>query len=145
MTGNRSDAEDVVQDSLVKVLKNRKQFDSGKGTFRVWFLKIVRNRCLDRLRKKRPSQLLEQHDAVDGGSLRPDQNLEKDELVAAVRVALEQISDEAKEILLLRDFDGLSYAEIADMLSIKSGTVMSRLHRARKQLRDKVLENQTTN
>ena len=135
---HREDAADTVQDAMYQVLSTAHRFDRSRGTVRAWFLTIVRNRCIDRLKKKRPTQLPEQHEAVDVGHATPDQKLENQELIESVRVAIRQMDASSREILLLRDYDGLSYAEIAGVLGIPNGTVMSRIHRARKQLRELV-------
>lgn len=136
---HRDDAADAVQDAMHQLFRKQESFDAGRGTLKAWFLKIVRNRCIDMQRKSRPSTATQQFDPVDSSESAPDQLTEKRELVASVRSALEAMPDAAREIIMLRDFHGLSYAEISEVLGVASGTVMSRLHRARQQLREKVL------
>ncbi|MEL6109100.1 MAG: sigma-70 family RNA polymerase sigma factor [Planctomycetota bacterium] len=132
---HREDAADTVQDALYQLLASRDRFDSSRGTLRGWFLAIVRNRCLDRLKKKQPTQMPDRHEATDNRQVSPDRNLERQELIETVRVAITRMDATSREILLIRDYDGLSYAEISSVLGIPSGTVMSRLHRARRQLK----------
>ncbi|MEO1529323.1 MAG: sigma-70 family RNA polymerase sigma factor [Planctomycetota bacterium] len=141
---HREDAADAVQDALFQIVSSVNRFDQSRGTVRGWFLTIVRNRCIDRLKKKRPSQIPDTHDASDEGDETPDKELENRELIESVRSAIDQMESDAREILLLRDYDGLSYAEIASVLGIPNGTVMSRIHRARKQLRDLVRDRDLT-
>jgi RNA polymerase sigma-70 factor (ECF subfamily) len=144
MLRNREDAADAVQDAMHQMFRKQAAFDSGRGCLRAWFLKIVRNRCIDMQRKLRPRPAGAALDPADSGALTPDQLGERDELVTAVRRALAGLPGDAREIILLRDYDGLSYAEISQVLGIAAGTVMSRLHRARQQLRQKVMSDQTT-
>ena len=91
-------------------------------------------------RKSKAATASEYFDPVDAKQQTAEQKTEQSELVSQVQVALSKLSAEAREIVLLRDFHGLSYAEIGDVLKIASGTVMSRLHRARTQLRDQYLK-----
>jgi len=137
---HREDAADAVQDALHQLFRKHDRFDARRGSIKSWFLKIVRNRCIDMQRKSRPTTAAEQFDPVDGKKPTPDKITEQSELVASVQAALGQMSEAAREIILLRDFHGLGYAEISQVLGIASGTVMSRLHRARQQLRELVLK-----
>ena len=136
---HREDAADAVQDAMHQLFRKQHFFDSQRGSVRSWFLRIVRNRCIDMRRKARPSTGSEQFDPVDRGGVSPTHATEQQELVAAVHRALDEMNLDAREIILLRDSHGLSYAEIGEVLDIAAGTVMSRLHRARQQLRDKVM------
>ncbi len=140
---HREDAADAVQDSLYQALRHRSSYDRRKGTRKAWFLKMVRNRCIDlrrkRVRQKEPPapDWLENSPAADR---RPDEHAQQRELSEIVRRHLMAMPDKHREIVLLRDYHNLSYAEIAEVLSIPSGTVMSRLHRAREELRRRVYE-----
>ena len=136
---HREDAADAVQEAMHQMFRKQASFDSKRGSIKAWFLKIVRNRCIDMQRKSRPFSGAEILDPVDADTPSPETATESQELVSSVKRALAELSDDAREIILLRDFDGLSYAEISDVLGVASGTVMSRLHRARQQLREKVL------
>jgi len=131
--GNREDAADAVQDSLAKALANPGAWDAKRGALKPWFLKVVRNRCLDLIRRRRPGDesVEELHDR------RPDPEAAASaaEEQLAVRRALAAIEETQREIIVLRDYLDLSYAEIAVVLNIAKGTVMSRLHRARLALR----------
>ena len=137
MLQNREDAADTVQDSLYRVLHKRRLFNPGRGRLRSWFLKIVRNRCLDviRRRSRHPTERIELNEPSTHPSERPDVVVEQREVLDILRSQLMTMPDDQREILLLRDFHDLSYAEVAHVLSIPVGTVMSRLHRARMELR----------
>lgn len=140
MLRDRNDAADAVQDSVQRLLGNSAVFDSTRGSARSWFLAIVRNGCIDRIRKskRRKTEPLEGHEPQTNDRQRPEMVAEDKELHRQLRHELRQMSDEHREILLLRDWHDLPYAEIAAVLSIPAGTVMSRLNRAREDLRQRM-------
>ena len=130
------DASDVLQDSLCKLVHGR-GFDRRKGALQAWFLKVVRNRALDLIKGRKghePDQVEVLHDERPG----PDQRAEVRELDQIVRRLLDAMPVEQREIILLRDYHDLSYAEIAEVMGVRAGTVMSRLHRARTELREQM-------
>ena len=136
LLGRHEDAADVVQDSLRKLVHSG-QYDAQRGPKRAWFLKVVRNGALDVLRKRKP----EDEGAVaqlEDTDLSPAETTEQNELKTIIRQQLEGMDVAQREIVLLRDFHDLSYAEIAEVMEIRAGTVMSRLHRARKELRQRM-------
>ncbi|MDW6021391.1 sigma-70 family RNA polymerase sigma factor [Mesorhizobium sp. BAC0120] len=139
LTGNQHDAEDVVQDACVRALAGIDGY-SGRGA-RAWLLAIVRNSCFAWLAKNRPKSLVLVGDlaAVDeiGQSddaepaLTPEAELIRKADAMLVRRALETLPIPFREVLVLRDINELSYKEIAAMLAVPIGTVMSRLSRGR--------------
>lgn len=144
LLGNPDDAMDVVQDALVRFLTTIHRFDP-KRPVRPWLYRIVRNRVIDLARRRR----VRKHDSIDDrdpeGNLRlvlpdPSIDLERDagqsQLRALLFQALGELSSKQREIIVMRDYQDLSYKEIASTLDIPIGTVMSRLHGARKRLRD---------
>ncbi len=137
---NRDDAADAVQDALYSAWRKRSAYESAKGEIKSWFLKIVRNRCLDIIRKRQrrgPTVSISPSiEPVDGSS--PPDARDQDERMAAVRSELLNLTTEQREIIMLRDYHGLAYGEISKVLGIPNGTVMSRLHRARLELRRRV-------
>ena len=133
LLGHHEDAADVVQDTLNKLIHGD-YYKHHKGSLHTWFLKVVRNGALDVIRKRKPND----HEAVTRlptKSKSPDISVECSELMGILRQQLDLMPESQLEIILLRDFHDLCYAEIAKVLSIAPGTVMSRLHRARKELR----------
>jgi RNA polymerase sigma-70 factor (ECF subfamily) len=127
---NSEDAMDVVQDAFIRAYQNLTRFDRAKS-FRPWLLAIVRNLSIDLIRKRRrisddglPAVI------PDKSSRSADEKLLKNEVWAA----LLRLNNEQREIIFLKDYQGHSYAEIAEILSIPLGTVMSRLHHARRKL-----------
>lgn len=124
------DAKDVVQEAFIKVLENLHRFDRGRE-FGPWLLTIVRNQCIDHLRRnrRRPQEELDRP-VRDSRTVTADRQLLRHE----VWRALQQLSPDHREIIFLKDYQGHTYAEIADILGIPVGTVMSRLHHARRNL-----------
>jgi RNA polymerase sigma-70 factor (ECF subfamily) len=136
LTRNDHDAEDVVQDAYLRALRFFGGFRGDDG--RAWLLAIVRNTCYDFLRSHRPQELAEAfdeevHTTVDD-SQSPEVVLMRRADQAMVRRALETLPVPLREVIILRELEGLSYKEIADAAGIKIGTVMSRLARARARL-----------
>ncbi len=143
-------AKDVVQEAFLKVYRSLDRFE-GRSSFYTWFYRIVMNLCLDQKRRQPPGRLVEWDeghaletpvgtglDAVDPTHQRatgPAGDLERLELRTVLHSAIEELPDEARRTLLLREVDGLSYAEISKVLGIPKGTVMSRLHHARRRVR----------
>ncbi len=136
LLGRHADAADVVQDSLRKLLHSGR-FDARRGNARAWFLKVVRNGALDTLRRRKPHDA-EAVAALPDATPAPDEAAARSELAQIIRRELDALPTEQREIILLRDFHDLSYSEIAEVLALAPGTVMSRLHRARRALRERM-------
>lgn len=136
MLGNAEAAQDAVQDAFASVLHRPEAFDASKGTLKSWFLTVVHNRCIDLIRRRRPEDS-DIGELIDSGT-GPDQVLEIAERDQALKHALEQLRNGQRQIIVLRDYVDLSYAEIANVLDIAPGTVMSRLHRARMALKEEL-------
>jgi len=131
--GNREDAADAVHDAFISVLARPEAYDPDKGPFRPWFLRVLRNRCIDLLRLRRTGGQADET-LIEPGLL-PEQRFENLQREEQLRQALSGISSQQRQIVILRDYLDLSYAEIAVVLEIAAGTVMSRLHRARLALK----------
>ena len=135
LTGNEHDAEDAVQESYLRALKFFSGFRGGSS--RPWLLAIVRNTCYTWLRRNRmeePGMELDEELHVDTSSPSPEAILLAAARSDLVRRALEELPAEFREIVILREMEGLSYKEIAEVTAIPVGTVMSRLARARARL-----------
>jgi RNA polymerase sigma factor (sigma-70 family) len=137
LTRSEADAEDVVQDAYVRAFKF---FSSFRGDdARSWLLTIVRNTWYGRF-PRRAAAGLSVVRADEDGDDRPDQSLNPEalvmqqETVERVRGALEELPADFREVLVLREIEGLSYKEIAAVVTIPMGTVMSRLARGRERL-----------
>jgi len=143
LLGNPDDALDVTQDALLRFLTNLHRFDVGRPV-KPWLYQIVRNRVTDLRRRQR----VRRHDSIDAisedrprlevvdKSVDPERDAGQNQLRNRVWMALGELSERQREILVLRDYQDLSYSEIAETLCIPIGTVMSRLHAARKRLRE---------
>lgn len=136
LTGNPDDASDLVQEVLLRVRKGLANYTPG--SFEGWLWRITRNAFLDDVRKKkrRPTTVLPDDDrAVIGASPSPDEVLASVRLSDDVQAALLKVPMEFRECVVLCDVVGLSYEEIANAIDAPVGTVRSRIHRGRKQLR----------
>jgi RNA polymerase sigma-70 factor, ECF subfamily len=138
---NDHDAEDSVQDAYIRAFKGWDRFRGGDG--RAWLLTIVRNVCYSRLRQARGT---EPHDAFDES----EHGLETEEAATPERLrsdigaellqeAMAALPEPMREIIVLHDFEGMAYREIAMVAEIPLGTVMSRLARARGRLRQELV------
>ena len=134
--GNADDAHDAVHDSFLKVLRQPDAYQSGYGPLTPWFLRVVRNHCIDLIRRRRPQD--GDLDALVDPTPGPEKKLEIAQRDSELRSALEKLSDAQRQIIVLRDYMDLAYSEIAQALDIAPGTVMSRLHRARMALKEEL-------
>jgi len=142
--GNREDAVELAQESFARAYRALHRFDTSMP-FYPWLYRIIKNACLNHLKKRKRHGEVSLDALVasgydppsDEGS--PDQSAEHDELRRSIGRALAKLSPEHREILVLRHLQEMSYSEIAACLGVPPGTVMSRLHAARLNLR-KVLE-----
>jgi len=132
--GNTDDAADAVHDAFATVLAKPDAYDKAKGPLKPWFMRVVRNRCLDMARRRR-SGTVSVDELVDTAA-GPEEALHTAQRAGVIRQALGRIPSDKREIVVLRDYLDLSYAEIATVLGIAQGTVMSRLHRARIALKE---------
>lgn len=134
LTRADEDAEDVVQDACVRAMRF---FSSLRGEdARSWLFAIVRNTWYSRLSRRSAITALaldSTNDPADG-TLNPEARLLQQQAVARVREALEQLPVEFREVLVLREIEGMSYKEIAAVTRVPIGTVMSRLARGRDRL-----------
>lgn len=138
ITRNRADAEDVVQETLLRAFRSLGTFDGRYP--RAWLLTILRNAERNRHRRRRPELLSDPEMAEDLGprteSDEVEVSAEQHEFTDFVAQAVDELPDGFREVVDLVDINGLSYQEAADVLGVPIGTVMSRLHRARRRLRE---------
>jgi RNA polymerase sigma factor (sigma-70 family) len=133
LSGNRADAEDIVQDACLRALRGLDRYSGGNA--RAWLLAITRNAAFTWLARNRPKALVVTEDiealAPADGAPSPEEALIATADAAGIERAIEALPPPFKETLVLRDINGLSYREIAEITGVPSGTVMSRLARAR--------------
>ena len=147
MTGDPDDAFDVTQDAFVRAYSSLKDF-RGESAFGSWLYRLASNLCLDFLRSKKRHAVLslsEEDGELDISDLRfsPESELERAELRDALSRGLERLPAAARQIIVMRDVSGLSYAEIAEILGLELGTVKSRIARAREKLIGILSEDET--
>lgn len=138
LTRNDHDAEDVVQEAYLRAYQFFDSFHGGDG--RAWLLRIVRNTCyswLEKNRSREPALPFDEnrHSAERKGA-GPEAPLIANEEREMLRRALEELPPEFRETIVLRELEGLSYKEIAAVIGVPIGTIMSRLARARERLQE---------
>lgn len=132
---NDHDAEDVVQEASLRAFRYFRTFTGGNG--RAWFLRIVRNTCHDwRGRQQHMTDLFDEERHSDTSlTADPEALLRQTDAATAIERALDQLPRRAREVLVRREIDGLSYRQLAEAMDMPLGTVMSSLSRARQALR----------
>jgi RNA polymerase sigma-70 factor, ECF subfamily len=143
LTRSDADAQDLVQDTLLRAYRAIDRFDGRYP--RAWLLTIMRNANINRARKRQPDLLVDPEAtferSVDNAELTgPEEVLIGATFDATVERGFRNLPDKFREVIELVDLNGLSYQETADVLDVPVGTVMSRLHRARKRIRDYINE-----
>jgi RNA polymerase sigma-70 factor (ECF subfamily) len=136
LSGNAQDAEDLTQETFVRVFRSLADF--SPGTFEGWLHRITTNLFLDMVRRRqriRFDALPEDTERLPGTAPSPEQVYADTHLDPQVQAALDALSPEFRVAVVLCDIEGLTYEEIAATLGIKLGTVRSRIHRGRVQLR----------
>jgi len=144
MVRNQEDARDLTQDAFIKAFKSISSF-RAEAKFYTWIYRIGMNLAIDHLRKRKRrdhTEFDEQIAARDSqGQVAeihqtdsPRKSIERKQIYSAIMSALETLPEQQKQVVLLRELEGLSYKEIADIVGIPEGTVMSRLYYARKKL-----------
>jgi RNA polymerase sigma-70 factor, ECF subfamily len=140
VVGSADGAQDTLQDAFTQAYVKLESFQRTSA-FYTWLYRIAMNLAISRRRRERPIASVDEareslgREVVDAAA-GPEARLEQQERAAQVRRALETLTAEHRTILILREIDGCDYTQIAEMLELPVGTVRSRLHRARIELRD---------
>ncbi|HXN71324.1 MAG TPA: sigma-70 family RNA polymerase sigma factor [Candidatus Acidoferrales bacterium] len=138
---NPHDAEDIVQEAYLRAFKFFGSYQGGDA--RAWVLKIVRNTCYSFFEKNRPAELAEEFDekihTADTENADAEAALLKSADSRMLGEALDKLPVNFREVIVLRELEGMSYKEIAEVTGVPMGTVMSGLARARAQLRERLL------
>ena len=144
LVSNQSDALDVLQDTFVKAYRSLNTF-RGESAFYTWLYRIAMNLAIDHTRKRKRREVAGFDESVatkdaDGGidavhhGDSPSKALERKQLLRRIMDGMQKLSDDQRQVILLREVEGLSYKEISEVMEIPEGTVMSRLFYARKKL-----------
>jgi len=149
VVNNREDARDVVQDVFIKLFRDFNKFE-GRSKFKSWLYRVTVNAAIDRVRRRKPTVPID-GDSRDGADAvliplvdttsDPRDHASRREVQKLVREAVRKLSPDHRAVLALREWGDMSYEEIADILEIEEGTVMSRLHYARKKLAEILTRN----
>jgi RNA polymerase sigma-70 factor, ECF subfamily len=146
--GGGEDAEDLTQEVFIKIYRTMASFDSEKASFNTWVTTVTRNLLVDHFRKTKNDRVTDSMDAPIGGEdegqalsekiedkgLTPDQHVQKQQTQKVVQEALQKLSPELREAVILRDLQDMDYREIAQILKVPEGTVKSRINRGRTEL-----------
>lgn len=157
-TGDRDNAEDLAQETFIRIYKAADRYKQGRAKFKTWMYIIAKNLCKNELRNRsrrdryRVDNTTISHHSTDGdseeidivatapanSSYQPEVALQRKELNKTIQTAIEELPEQYRYPLILRDIQGLSYDEISDILELRSGTTKSRINRARIMLKDKL-------
>lgn len=146
--GSTHDAEDLTQEVFIRIYRTLSSFDADKASFNTWVTTVTRNLLVDHFRKTKNERLTDSMDApigdeedgqalsekIEDKGLTPDQRVQKQQAQQLVQEALQKLSPELREAVILRDLQDMDYKEIAQALKVPEGTVKSRINRGRTEL-----------
>jgi RNA polymerase sigma-70 factor, ECF subfamily len=141
-TNSGAEAQDLTQEVFLRVFRTLKTFRSSEGSFATWLARVTRNLLIDNYRRTRQERVTE---SIEGqlpvieeegaaAAVKPDQMLAGREASELLQIALQALSPDLREAVILRDLQEMEYREIADVLQIPEGTVKSRINRGRAEL-----------
>src|SRR5438105_3004450 len=147
-TGSADDAQDLTQEVFIKMYRTLNSYDAGKGAFMTWVTTVTRNLLVDHFRKTKQDRITDSLDTVPSEheeaqplsaqipdlSRSADEHVQSQETREAVHHALQKLSPELREAVILRDLQDMDYKEIATVLRVPEGTVKSRINRGRAEL-----------
>jgi RNA polymerase sigma-70 factor, ECF subfamily len=140
-TGRPTEAEDLTQEVFIKVFQTLTTYDAGQGAFSTWLNRVARNHLVDHYRRTHKDRLTSSIEDETGGLAdkpsseeQPIARVESRERQEILQAALNRLSPDMREAVVLRDFQDLDYDEIAEVLGVPEGTVKSRINRGRLEL-----------
>jgi RNA polymerase sigma-70 factor (ECF subfamily) len=146
--GSGDDAQDLTQEVFIKMYRTLQSYDVGRGAFMTWVTTITRNLLVDHFRKSKQDRITDSLDSapsqhedamplseqIHDNALTPDARAQSREVKEAVHKALQKLSPDLREAVILRDLQDMDYKEIATVLKVPEGTVKSRINRGRAEL-----------
>ena len=141
MCGHREDAQDCLQEAMLRVYRSISSF-KGQSSFSTWVYRITMNTCLDELRRGKRRKASSLDERIDAGWApvddmdTPEHHAMRSEQRRALERAIQELPEDMRSAVVLRDIQGCSYDEIADVLDANVGTIKSRISRARAKLRE---------
>jgi RNA polymerase sigma-70 factor (ECF subfamily) len=148
-TGSAEDAEDLTQEVFIRIYRTLASYEPGKGAFVTWMTTLARNLLVDHFRRSKQDRVTDSLDAslsadedsattmadqLASSAPGPDQHVQAGERAGMVHAALQKLSPELREAVILRDLQDLDYRDIAQVLKVPEGTVKSRINRGRTEL-----------
>jgi len=147
-SGSPDDASDLTQEVFIKIYRTLGTFDGSRAAFMTWVTTVTRNLLVDHFRKGKYDRVTESLEAAPGGqedgltlveqlqdqTISPERRVQRLQVQKVVHEALQKLSPELREALILRDLQDMDYKEIAQVLKIPEGTVKSRINRGRTEL-----------
>lgn len=144
MLGNKQEAEDIAQEAFVRAYINLHSYDQ-KRKFSTWLYRIATNLCIDRIRKKKPdyyldaevagTEGLDMYSQIASSEKLPEETVEQMELQDRIQYEISRLPDKYRSVIVLKYMEELSLQEISEILDMPLGTVKTRIHRGREQLR----------
>lgn len=152
MFSNAEDAKDITQEVFIKIYKNINKC-TDLNSFKNWACKIASNTCIDELRKRKGIYTDNIDDTLESDYLNetklkvitPEDSLVNKENISEIQSAINRLSPEYKTLIILRDIHGMNYQEISEIMDTPLGTIKSRIHRARTNLKNILLKNKEQN
>jgi RNA polymerase sigma-70 factor, ECF subfamily len=146
--GSADDAQDLTQEVFIKMYRTLQSYDADKGAFMTWVTTITRNLLVDHFRKTKQDRLTDSLDAapsehedslplseqIEDAGAPPDSHVRSQQIGEAVHKAMQRLSPDLREAVILRDLQDMDYREIATVLKVPEGTVKSRINRGRAEL-----------
>lgn len=140
MVTDTMDAEDIMQELLIRIWKRKEQYIDIENK-EAWCMTVARNLSIDKIRaRKTPASDITEHRDISDGSATPEQAYETNESLTNIMKLLDELPEKQKMIVHLRDIEGYSYQEIADITETSLDFVKVSLHRARKALKEKLIQ-----
>lgn len=143
MFGNREDAQDSLQEAMLRVYRSIGGF-KGQSSFGTWVYRITMNTCLDEIRRKKNKQSASLDNMLDQGwaptdeGASPEKRVMQQEMRKSIAQSIQELPEDMRSAIIMRDVHGYSYEEIADTLNVNVGTIKSRISRGREKLREKL-------